>query len=604
MADRSHSNNSFLPSGAIEGTKFATYHHSPMISPSGKAPIPRSVPDHIPSWSQTTHFPATKSLYNESSSHPQGNQPYISPPISRSGSTDEGGSTLAEDWRRYAQNLREQYKGERAHLVADHARADEIMAEEREIHDQERQLLRDEAASLRAELAQLRNVVAAYQEKFGELDNITIPAPTAPLGGIISPPGLSFLNRPGLTSPLHRPSAPTALSGARAASFGSNDQTRISPRSEFEALPQETIRETSGAPVWAPETGPAVRSFDHNVAVDTDMEHLATDDVLHVPTREFRPDDFRILSPEEHKARDEVSEAGSTIGDGIPGANISPQLDGVILRATAVAPAFRINSPSPAGTPLGSPPSAIKAASPPHLDINSVTDGLRRTIEAPLPDSSTNEQTSLNKSLLNDITNRDRQGSGSDCRQSSAELLKAAPDERLTANAGHTPVHSRTASKIDIDFIGSGDVTPTRGGRSREHDNSFDNERSAIATTTRVQFDGPLPEEVILEEEEIEDDGDRPLASPLAMGHKANRGDSFILQLNERLFAVAEAQARRGSILSEVSEADVEMIKTMAAATADEERSVPNPGGQELDDEIKPLRIKPSLNFGKAFGQK
>lgn len=573
-----------------------------MSSPSGKAPIPRSVPDYVPtSWVQNSHFSA-RNVFFSNKSQPVHKYQAISPPISRSGSTDESSSALIEDWRRYTDNLREQFKGERAHLIADRERADEIMAEEREINDQERSLLREESSSLRLENAQLRQIVAAYESRFGQLDDVHMPAPTASQAGIISPPGLSFLNRPGVASPIHRPVTLASLEGSAL----DLDRTRLSPRSTPTTIIQETGREGNGAPIWAPESE-ATRSFDNNDAVNMDMASVTSgENPLRVPIREFHPDDFRVLSPEEHKAKEiEASEAGSVAGDGVPGEQISPQLDGVILRESAVAPTFKIKSPSPSGTPLGSPPVRTARAVSPTKSIVGQEEGEHGT--EPQQVESADAQDPL---PLQDTTNRSIPLSrhSSEGRQTASELLRADPGDRLVANAGHTPVHSRTVSKVESDYAQSGNATPTRNGRQRQHDTSFDQDHTEA--NSRMFLDGVVPEEAVIDEAlDEDDDGDRVLASPLAMGHKANRGDSFILSLDQRLAALAEEQARRGSISSQISELD-ELTGQLGPSSHGQHRStsasdkMTSPDLQELEEEIKPLRIKQSLNFGQPFGRR
>src|SRR4051812_43175629 len=128
---------SFLPSGAIDAPRRTFPRSDSMISP---MMVPRSVPDYISAHSSAAGGSPSPNTFM--SSHSPSQHPPISPPKTRSASAEESTAALVEDWRTYTQKLRSQNEGERAHMAADRARMEEVMAEERALWDKERDILK------------------------------------------------------------------------------------------------------------------------------------------------------------------------------------------------------------------------------------------------------------------------------------------------------------------------------------------------------------------------------------------------------------------------------------------------------------------------------
>lgn len=152
----SRQTDSFLPSGAVASP--------PAFSPGSFLPpthIPRSIPKlnfPFPNNNNKNNFisPAERPHIPPSKSGTRNTRP-ISPPKTRSTSAEETTAALVEDWRAYTAKLRSQHEGEKAHMMADRSRADEVMNDERELWAQERKILKDRIAELELENAKLRS---------------------------------------------------------------------------------------------------------------------------------------------------------------------------------------------------------------------------------------------------------------------------------------------------------------------------------------------------------------------------------------------------------------------------------------------------------------
>jgi len=163
--------------------------------------------------------------------------------------------------------------------------------------------------------------------------------------------------------------------------------------------------------------------------------------------------------------------------------------------------------------------------------------------------------------------------------------------------AGHTPNHSisRFADLVkDVGIDGSerGDETP-RGNDSVSHSH-----RPSIA----------IPFDDVLEEEEEEDtvadqDEDPALKGPLGLTNQSSKDNLFLEVLTEKLQEVEKEISEKGSPnLDTDSLASCSPILEMKSASKDQggKRGAKDEG--EGGDGMPPLKLKPSMNFGRPMG--
>ncbi|KAL2062170.1 hypothetical protein VTL71DRAFT_6436 [Oculimacula yallundae] len=309
---------SFLPSGAIELPRrtFPFPRSDSMISP---MMVPRSVPDYISSAHSSVGGSPSPHTFMSSNS-PSQNQP-ISPPKTRSASAEDSTAALVEDWRTYTQKLRSQNEGERAHMAADRARMEEVMAEERALWDKEREIMKARIAELEAQLG-----VKATSSIF------TVPSrPQA---------ALSF-----------------ASPGSNAASVtGSVDGSS-------RTIPQESGRNADGSPFYAPAPRHPSRTFDPSEAEEMRIDSITAprESAIRVTSKELTPSDFGIQSPPSGHDLETINESPA---ESIDISIIQPGLEGVSIKASAVSPTFIAKVMSPR-----SPSKLSPDIKPPGRDI-------------------------------------------------------------------------------------------------------------------------------------------------------------------------------------------------------------------------------------------
>jgi len=302
----------------------------------------------------------------------------ISPPFSRSASADDNSASLIEDWRKYTQNLRDQFRGERAHLIADRVRADEVMAEGQELWDKERAFLRDRIAELEAEVTALRRQQDSHN---GSVDMNVVSPSNIPRRSATRSPNLVTTNT----------AVPGSIDGTAA-----------------KVIPQESGRNPDGSPFYAPAPQNPSRTFEINEAVDLRVDHMSTpqENPIRVTSKELSHSDF-----DRQAATDDGSSVeGSVVGDSIDISQLHSGLEGVSIKASAVDPIFaaKVLSPNSSLSPLKCSPHSLR--SPP-------------TREA------TNELSPLNRTASHE-------------KKSTLQVIAAPENRRLTMNAGHTPNHS------------------------------------------------------------------------------------------------------------------------------------------------------------------
>ncbi|KUJ08371.1 uncharacterized protein LY89DRAFT_600049 [Mollisia scopiformis] len=463
-----------------------------MISPLN---VPRSVPDYIPSPHNSGSPSPNTQLSSQNQSHP------ISPPKTRSASAEEDSAALVEDWRAYTQKLRSQSEGERAHMAADRARMEEVMAEERALWDKERDLLKARILELEAELGKSGN-------------QARIPHPITHRQPIF-----------GFTSP---GSNPVSVAG-------SIDSVHS------RTVPQESGRNADGSPFYAPAPRNPSRTFDpsENTDLRVDDVHAPRETAICVTSKELTSSDF-IQSPPSTHDLEAIHEAPA---ESIDISHIQPELEGVLIKASAVDPTFAAKVLSPRRSPLKLSPD-IKP--PPR-----------------------------------DITNLSRSNSKEEKQKKTLEVVTQPENRRLTMHAGHTPNHS--ISKFS--FLGadgeSGGATPTQ-----EHHTKIERvHRPSIAPP-----DEYVPETVEDEPEE-DDHGDRELSGPLGLTTDTVKNDAFLEKLVEKL-----EEARKSADVSPSNDPE-----DSRASIGPPPRSTLDEDDDEKDD-VPVLRLKPSVNFGRPLG--
>ena len=221
-----------------------------------------------------------------------------------------------EDWRAYANKLRTQIAGERAHMLADRARMEEVIAEERALWDNERAILKARIAELEAEL-----------EK-------------TPRGAPILSPLLSHLEKP-RGQVQQRPF--TVLSPG-SSHTGSSESGSASSKT---VVPQESGRNADGSPFYAPAPRNPSRTFElsdgSGLRVDTIFE--VRESPIRVTSKELTPMHFGVQSPlSSSKVLKPIVE---TPVESIDISRIQPDLEGVSIRTSALSPEFTAKILSP-----------------------------------------------------------------------------------------------------------------------------------------------------------------------------------------------------------------------------------------------------------------
>ncbi|PQE17891.1 tho complex subunit 7 domain-containing protein [Rutstroemia sp. NJR-2017a BBW] len=434
----------------------------------------------------------------------------ISPPHTRSASAETSSAALVEDFRAYTQKLRDQYEGERAHIVADRARGMEVMAEERALWDKERGML----------LARIRELEARLQ-------------------GVGDQPVPAQQQR--ARSPHRAPPSP----GTR----------KTTPPSELPHphpdVKQESGRNADGSPFYAPAPQNPTRTF----STEAETEALRVDDIvapretpLLVTSKELSASDFiRWAEGDEEEKESDIIGA-----DSIDISHIAPHLEGVPIKASALDPVFvaRVLSPQ-----CSSPAKLSPNIRPPGRDVAA--------------------------------------------KKTQATLLGEAEIRRLTMYAGHTPNHS--ISRF-ADLVKDAGVDSERGDETPRGPETMPNShRPSLA----------VPSNGVLEEEEddtvADQDGDPALKGPLGLTNKSSKDNLFLEVLTEKLQEVEKEISEKGSPNLEM-ELDTDSMASwspmleMKSASKDQGGKRGEGKGEGDADGMPPLKLKPSMNFGRPMG--
>lgn len=377
-------------------------HHSESpVSPNGLT-LPGGAPAYI-NQSSSKNIPSSQNFPNDLPSppstiktSPSALSPHyyqkgrlVSPPISRSTSLNGKGVEQVDDWREFTKRQREQFLGEKAHMEADRARAEEVMAEERTLWDKERAFYEERIAELEAQLAAF-----------------TGPSQRSAVSATTSPPVDAAQKAPVQQCP--------SIASDPTTSRGSNLGSPLS-----RTVTQESGRNPDGSPFYAPAPRHPSRTFESTSTIDQRVDDMFTphETPLRVTSKELSESDFQKSpdSGEQFSPREDT-----VIGDSIDISLIQPELEGVPIKSSAVAPTFAAQIRSPSGTTMSpskfSPDIAPPARPSQSYDRHSPTLGPRKT----------------------------------------KEIIKQPEGRRLTMHAGHTPSHS----VIHFDLGDSGVTTP------------------------------------------------------------------------------------------------------------------------------------------------
>jgi hypothetical protein len=390
-------------------------------------------------------------------------------------------------------------------MIADRARMEEVIAEERALWDNERTILKARIAQLEA-----------------ELERRSAPAP------FVSPP-LSQREQPG--GHAHQGSLPVVTSPGSNNTGSSNGTPSSRP-----AVPQESGRNADGSPFYAPAPLNPSRTFELSevTALRVDNIHEARESPIRVTSKELTPLDFGVQSPPPTTG--ELTAIPEAPVESIDISRIQPELEGVYIRASALSPEFAAKILSPQDS------SPLKLSPNTQVPARDVKENLN-----PQP--------------------RDRSLSPSGRPKPDVQGLMLQPEtRRLTMHAGHTPNHSisRFADLLDE----SGNATPTQGN---------------------IGYN-PVHHPSAVDDDDIHgDDGDVELSGPLGLTNETSKDDAFIAQLVEKLGEVKKKE--------EFSPNSESTDRLSNCGESIEEGQV------DADDDMPPLKLKPSLNFGRPIGR-
>lgn len=441
-------------------------------------------------------------------------------------------------------------------MTADRKRMEEVVAEERSLWDQERNILKARILQLEQAL-ESRGRATGGSVKGSREASMNRIVPGMAQRQSIQQQALSF------TSP-----------GSNAVSVtGSVDG--MLPRG---VVPQESGRNADGSPFYAPAPRNPSRTFSSS-SVPSDM--LRVDNItapresaIRVTSKELTSSDFGPQSPPTHAAHresnlgtiPEMETEAAVIPESIDISLIQPELEGVSIKASAISPTFAAKVLSPQFSPQKLSPN-VKS---PGRDVDDLP---------PLSRSSSVQ---------------DNEGRENGKAKVDLSIMMHAPvDRRLTMHAGHTPNHS--ISKFD--FGESGGATPTQE-TSDSHLHLTDlnthsniHHREHMHRPSVAYFDGTEEDRGYGDVE----DGDRELTGQLGLTNERHKDDAFLAQLVEKL---EEAKKSEGVSPSE----SMSSWSSEGGNRHNRARAQEGNEGKEKEDDMPPLRLRPSSNFGRPLG--
>ncbi len=403
-------------------------------------------------------------------------------------------------------------------MEADRARMEEVMAEERALWDQEREFLKGRIGELESQLAAVFGNQSLQQ---GPPDSEIFP---------------DSGQSPQKThqQPYHQSKMMTS------GPFGMNSNSA-------RLVHQESGRNPDGSPFYAPAPRNPSRTFEasQNNGLRVDSMSAPRETPIRVTSKALSESDFGPRSPPA-----EVPSRGGS--ESIDISHLQPELEGVPIKASAVAPAFVAQVRSPNSSLSPSKPSSHVSSPPRRPDMIKAQNGLGRS-------SSQNKKSTL-------------------------EVIAAPETHRLTMNAGHTPNHS--IHKLDLGD--SGGTTPTQD----QH---------------RLRNPSMAIDESIKHCENI--DPDPELRGPLGLKNDPPKDELFLVALTNKLKEIKESGLISPVEASLENEDSTGTIKSIVSSVISENTALASvsEGIEEDEDDSKQdeapvLRVKASMNFGRPFG--
>lgn len=269
--------------------------------------------------------------------------------------------------------------------------------------------------------------------------------------------------------------------------------------------------------------------------------------------KELGPEDF-VKSPEgsEHA----FSPEPRVTGGGIDISLLAPGLDGIEIKTRAISQTFieNVMSPSPRLSPIVPPPR------PAPIYTGGSPIGTHGESLHPAGLSTTDE------------------------------------DNRRLRDAGHTP-------RASVSFVHheSANATPTQSKR-QAHDPSKDDDKPQAAKDLEGLTDGPVDE-------------DPELKGPLSLPEDDENFNGFLLNLTSKL-ELAARNEELPSVVTNLPPPDSAETTGQSSPTSSsmlspfigsvDNHKTESQGGEkedETEETVVPLKIKPSMNFGKPLGR-
>ncbi len=412
---------------------------------------------------------------------------------------------------------------------------EEVMAEERALWDRERDILKARIAELEAEL-----------EKRGS--------------------GASILQG---TSPQNQ--RPNLNPVPHTISFTSPGSNAVSVTGSIDGLtsrgvPQESGRNADGSPFYAPAPRNPSRTFDASELGEVRVDSMTAprETAIRVTSKELTSSDFGPQSPPSAHSFSPIHETST---ESIDISHIQPELEGVLIKATAVSPTFAAKVLSP----QRSPPKLSPDVKAPGRDVTNTT----RSVS-----SGSSKEEKEKKTL---------------------EVVYQPENRRLTMHAGHTPNHSISKFPfLGTDGSESGNATPTQENHGQGQDHKHEPRRTSFAPGYEHLREPRRDERQNHDHEhEDHDHGDKVLSGPLGLTNEASKDDAFLAQLVEKL-----EEARKSTDASPSSESSSSHENQRRSLGPLKREPADEGDGEEDDkDELPPLRLKPSFNFGRPMGR-
>jgi hypothetical protein len=220
-------------------------------------------------------------------------------------------------------------------MMADRARVEEVMAEERALWDKERDILK-------ARIAELEGLL---EQRSGS--------------GTFAPV-------------LHHKHSSTNMRGQQTIGLTSPPSNAASVTGSIDrAVPQESGRNADGTPFYAPAPRNPSRTFEASETSELRVDSISAprESAIRVTSKELTSSDFGIQSPPNAGSSHDLETIPETPTETIDISHIQPELEGVAIKASAVSPTFAAKVLSPAYSPAKLSPNT----KPPPRDTTSLS---------------------------------------------------------------------------------------------------------------------------------------------------------------------------------------------------------------------------------------